>query len=145
MKELTITKSLRMTLSAILIATFIGSGVVFAANPSRDKVRAVLSPTYKACFGPNAPLDADSYGCLDAEYHRLDALLTQEYKSALARQPNDAARKSVEQDERLWWHTRFRACDKDASEFNGSTATVIHESCEIDALAQRILKLRATK
>lgn len=107
-----------------------------------DAAQAVLSSAFRKCFGPDAPLNAESYDCLDTEYHRLDALLTSEYKAALARQPDDAARARLTAAERNWWRTRFAHCKDDVGDMQGSTATVINESCEIDTLAERIVALR---
>jgi len=103
----------------------------------------VLSPAFRACFlDKDAPLNAESYPCLDREYHRLDALLTHEYRRALAKQPNDAAKRRLQQNERSWWRIRFRHCKDEVGDFRGSTATVINEFCEIEALAKRIVVLR---
>ena len=106
------------------------------------EARTVLSSTFLICFGPDAPLNAESYSCLDTEYHRLDALLTTEYKAALARQPTEPARNRLLADERNWWRTRFEHCRDDVGDLSGSTATVVNESCEIDTLAERIVRLR---
>lgn len=111
-------------------------------DSTAKEAAALLSPTFRACFGKDAPLDATSYGCLDREYHRLDALLTAEYRAALARQADDASRKRIEREEQKWLRTRFRHCREEVGDFRGATAAVINENCEIDTLAQRIVRLR---
>jgi uncharacterized protein YecT (DUF1311 family) len=108
----------------------------------KNEAKAILSPAFRACFGADAPLNAESYDCLDREYHRLEALLTRDYRAALARLPDDAARRRLEANERSWWRTRFRHCRDDVGDLRGATARVINESCEIDTLAERIVRLR---
>ena len=138
--------SLRLIFTAFLVNAALVSALHAEKSASiqqpEEGSKSILSPAYRACFGADSPLDAESYGCLDTEYHRLQTIFTQEYRSTLSRQANDPARNSLRQDESRWWRIRFRSCDKDAAEFSGSTATVIHESCEINALAQRIFTLR---
>jgi uncharacterized protein YecT (DUF1311 family) len=103
----------------------------------------LLSPEYRACmFSDDSPLDASRYDCLDDEYRRLDALLTQEYRAALARQPNDSARRGLERSERQWWRTRFDECEDAVADLGGATAAVIREACAIDVLARRVVSLR---
>jgi uncharacterized protein YecT (DUF1311 family) len=113
-----------------------------SAGRAPDEAAAVLSPEFHRCFGKDAPLDGDSYPCLDREYHRLDALLTAEYRAALMRQPDAAARQRLQRDERQWWRIRFRHCRDDVGDLSGSTAAVVNEYCEIDTLARRIVRLR---
>jgi len=108
-----------------------------------QEARDLLSAEYRAClFSEDSPLDASRYPCLDNEYRRLDAMLTHEYRAALARQPDEAGRQRIERLERQWWRTRFAACDDAAADLGGSTAAVIHEACEIHVLAERILWLQ---
>lgn len=109
---------------------------------SRQRAKDVLSADFQTCFGPDAPLNAESYACLDREYRRLDALLTDEYRAALSRQPDDHARARLTQDERKWWGMRFKHCREEVGDLRGSTAAVINQNCEIDALADRITALR---
>jgi uncharacterized protein YecT (DUF1311 family) len=106
------------------------------------EAESVLSPEFRRCFGKDAPLNAESYACLDREYHRLDRLLTSEYSAALARLPNEAARQRLQHDERTWRRTRFRHCKDEVGDLRGSTAAVVNENCEIYALAGRIVRLR---
>ena len=87
-------------------------------------------------------MNAESYDCLDREYRRLDALLTKEYRAALARQLDAAARTRLTRDEQKWWRTRFKHCRDEVGDLRGSTAAVINQNCEIDALARRIVRLR---
>lgn len=126
----------------IFALIFNGSAVAQNAGVAAEEAHAVLSPTFRACFGKDAPLDAESYGCLDREYRRLNDLLTKEYRTALARQVGDTSRKRLQWDERTWWRTRFDHCRDEVGDLNGSTATVVNESCEIDTLAKRIVRLR---
>lgn len=128
--------------SVFVAALFACAATAQARNVTAREAEAVLSPTFHACFGADAPLNAESYSCLDREYHRLDALLTSEYRSALARLPDKAARGRLRQDERSWWRTRFRPCRNEVGDLRGSTAAVVNESCEIDTLARRIVWLR---
>ena len=107
------------------------------------EIEAILSSEFRTCFGPNAPLDAESYDCLDREYRRLDAVLTKEYRAALKRQPNEAAQQRLERDERRWWRSRFHHCKDEVGDLSGSTATVVNQNCEIEALAKRIMVLRS--
>lgn len=107
-----------------------------------EDAAAVLSVDFRACFGTDSPLNAKSYDCLDREYRRLDALLTKEYRAALARQPDEVTRNHLTKNERRWWRTRFDHCADEVGGLRGSTATVINEECEIDALAKRIAELR---
>jgi|SRR5207253_6218625 len=102
-------RSHSLLLITLLIVT---SGTVAAKGaPVTDKeTAAVLSPAFGECFGKDAPLNAESYGCLDREYHRLDALLTNEYRDALARQRTAVSRSRLQSDERKWWRTRFHHC-----------------------------------
>jgi uncharacterized protein YecT (DUF1311 family) len=126
----------------IVALTFSGVAPAQKVSVSAKEADAVLSPTFRMCFGKDAPLNAESYDCLDREYHRLDGLLTKEYRAALARQPDGASRKSLQLDEQKWWQTRFRHCRDEVGDLGGSTATVVNGSCEIDTLAQRIVRLR---
>ncbi len=91
------------------------------------EAKAVLSPAFRTCFGPDAPLDAESYDCVDTEYRRLDALLTMEYRAALARQQSELTRNRLLSDERNWWRTRFDYCRGEVGDLRGSTATVVNE------------------
>lgn len=118
------------------------NGTVAAALVKPDEAASVLSSNFRKCFAPAAPLNTESYDCLDQEYRRLDGLLTLEYRAALARQPNEAAKQRLQRDERKWWRARFRHCADEVGDLRGSTARVVNESCEIDALAERIVRLR---
>jgi uncharacterized protein YecT (DUF1311 family) len=100
-------RSLVVTFAMLVIGTT--ADARDSKTPAREAT-GVLSSEFRQCFGPDAPLDAESYGCLDREYRRLDALLTNEYRAALARQPKDAAREKLIRDERRWWRIRFRHC-----------------------------------
>jgi uncharacterized protein YecT (DUF1311 family) len=126
----------------ILTLAFNGLAVAQDSGGTAQEAHAVLSPTFRACFGKDAPLNAASYGCLDREYRRLNDLLTKEYRAALARQVDDASRDRLTRDERMWWRIRFNHCRDEVGDLNGSTARVVNESCEIDTLAERIVKLR---
>lgn len=119
----------------------LASGVPAETRKSADP-SSVLSSSYRTCFGPDAPLSAESYGCLDEEYHRLEGVLAFEFRTALSRQTNEAARQHLQRDERRWWRLRFRHCAAEVSDLRGATARVVNESCEIDALAARIITLR---
>ena len=132
----------RPVLTIVLLLTFNGEATARCANAAAKEADAVLSQTFRVCFGKDAPLNAESYGCLDREYHRLDALLTKEYRAALARQPDETARMRLKRDQHNWWRIRFRHCRDEVGDLRGSTARVVNESCEIDALAQRIVRLR---
>ena len=110
--------------------------------PERGEAANVLSSEFQTCFGKDAPLNAESYDCLDREYHRLDAVLKREYRAALARQRDETARQRLQKDERSWWRRRFRHCPDEVGDLGGSTATVLNENCEIHALAARIVSLR---
>lgn len=112
------------------------------AQATSREAKEVLSADFRNCFGPNAPLDAESYDCLDREFRRLGSVLTKEYRAALALQPNNAARTRLVQDERKWWRIRFKHCRDDVGDLRGSTAAVINQNCEIEALARRIVGLR---
>jgi uncharacterized protein YecT (DUF1311 family) len=114
----------------------------FNSLPARESADSLLSSEFRRCFGKDAPLNAESYGCFDREYHRLDRVLAAEYRAALARQPDAAARQRLQRNQRAWLGKRFRHCKDDVGDFRGSTATVINENCEIDALAARIAWLR---
>src|SRR5437660_1338676 len=47
---------------AILLAlTINGAAVAQRGNLGAKEADAILSPTFQACFGPNAPLNAESY------------------------------------------------------------------------------------
>jgi uncharacterized protein YecT (DUF1311 family) len=133
--------------AALAAAAFLATWPPAAAQ-SEKSARAqeaidLQSPEYRACmFADDSPLDASRYDCLDREFHRLDTLLTQEYRAALARQPDDGARLRLEGLERKWWRTRFDECKGAAGDLRGSTAAVIVEMCEIDVLADRIVWLR---
>ena len=129
-------------LPMILLIAISGLAAAQDGKVTTKEADSVLSPTFRACFGKDAPLNAESYGCLDREYRRLDALLSKEYRAALARQPDEAAMRRLQRDERNWWRTRFRHCKDEVGDFRGSTATVINENCENDALAQRIVWLQ---
>jgi uncharacterized protein YecT (DUF1311 family) len=133
----------RIVLFWVLALTCIEAVTVgeVTAAPQTEADR-LLSPEFRKCFGKDAPLNAESYDCLDREYHRVDALLTNEYRAALARQPNDAARRRLQQGERNWWRVRFRHCRDEVGDMGGSTAAVLNENCEIETLAQRIVSLR---
>jgi uncharacterized protein YecT (DUF1311 family) len=133
---------IRPILTIVLLLAFNGAATAQGAKAAAKEADAVLSPTFRACFGKDAPLNAESYGCLDREYHRLDALLTKEYRAALGRQPDETARMRLKRNEQNWWRTRFRHCRDEVGDLRGSTARVVNESCEIDALAQRIVRLR---
>ena len=132
----------RPVLTIVLLLIFNGEATAQSANAGAKEADAVLSRTFRVCFGKDAPLNAESYGCLDREYHRLDALLTTEYRAALARQPDDTARMRLKRDQHSWWRIRFRHCRDEVGDLSGSTARVVNESCEIVALAQRIVRLR---
>src|SRR4051794_23706770 len=132
----------RPLLLITLLIAMSGTGAAKHAPVTDKEAAAVLSPAFDECFGKDAPLNAESYGCLDREYHRLDALLTKEYRAALARQPTAVARSRLQSDERSWWRTRFRHCRDEVGDLSGSTATVVNEFCEIYALARRIVRLR---
>jgi uncharacterized protein YecT (DUF1311 family) len=115
--------------------------------PARDAAEtgaeSVLSPAFRTCFlDKDAPLNAESYDCLDREYHRLDRLLMSEYGAALARQPNEASKRRLQQDQRSWLRARFRHCKDEVGDLRGATAVVVNENCEINALAERIVRLR---
>ena len=125
-----------------MILLMASSGAAKADPSKSNEAASVLSSTFRACFGPDAPLNAESYDCLDQEYRRLDGVLTFEYRAALARQPNEAARQQLQRDERKWWRTRFQHCADEVGDLGGSTARVVNENCEIDALAERIVALR---
>lgn len=129
----------------ILLAIPAAVAIPAAARETKataQEIAAVLSADFRTCFGKDAPLNAESYDCLDREYRRLDALLTAEYRAALARQPGDVARQRLIQDERKWWRGRFNHCRDEVADLRGSTAAVINQNCEIDALAHRIVELR---
>ena len=135
-------------LSFLAMHLLLAGGGGIAALPAQGVILEeaavdVLSPTFRACFlDKDAPLNAEAYPCLDQEYHRLDAVLTQEYRAALARLADNAGRQRLQQNERLWWRKRFRHCKDEVGDLRGSTATVINENCEIDAVARRIAWLR---
>ena len=93
----------RLFLTIALLLAFNGAATAQGSKAAAKEADAVLSPTFHACFGKEAPLNAGSYGCLDREYHRLDALLTKEYRAALARQPDEPARMRLRKDEQNWW------------------------------------------
>lgn len=141
-------RALIWTLVVLLAMACGPSSAVWAAPSGQDAVEtskeaeAVKSSKYKKCFGPGAPLDSESFDCLDAEYHRLDAILIKEYPATLARLPNDAEKQRLEQSERNWRRTRFRHCKDEVGDVRGSTGAVVNEDCEIDALAQHIVWLR---
>jgi uncharacterized protein YecT (DUF1311 family) len=132
----------RHFLALVLLATISAAAASQATDSSTDEASRVLSADFRKCFGKDAPLNAESYDCLDREYRRLDALLIKEYRSALDRQSNDTGRRKLTQDERRWWRIRFRHCRDEVGDFRGSTAAVINQNCEIEALAQRIVELR---
>jgi uncharacterized protein YecT (DUF1311 family) len=132
-----------MRVVVTIAALALGSAGLGQRVKAPDESDKVLSPAFRACFlEKNAPLSAESYPCLDREYRRLDAVLTREYRRAFAGQRNDTARRRLEQNERSWWRSRFRHCKDEVGDFRGSTATVINEFCEIEALAKRIVVLR---
>jgi len=132
-----------MSLGSIFLAAIGSTAFSQDVSVSEKEANAVLSPAFRACFlDKDAPLNAESYPCLDREYHRLDAVLTNEYRAALARQHDDLARRRLQSSERRWWRTRFKHCKDDVRDFRGSTATVINEFCEIEALAKRIVQLK---
>ena len=129
-----------IVLASLSLAAFAASAKDTEENAR--EVAGVLSAEYRSCFGQGAPLNAEAYDCLDREYRRLEALLTAEYRAALARQPDESARARLTLDERRWWRSRFRHCEDETGDLQGSTAAVIHQHCEIDALADRIVELR---
>lgn len=125
-----------------------GSGAIAASSRQtsvilEEAAADVLSPAFRACFlKGEARLNAATFPCLDREYQRLDAILAREYRAALARQPDDPGRTRLEKSERIWWRMRFGHCKDEVGDLKGSTAAVINESCEIDALAKRVAWLR---
>lgn len=133
-----------LPLSAFFVTIFVTGAQAIAENRevSLDDLETVLSAEFRECFGPEAPLNAESYGCLDQEYKRLDALLSKDYRSALARQRDDAARRRLQNDQRRWWGSRFRHCKDEVGDLRGSTAAVVNELCEINAVAKRVIVLR---
>ena len=132
----------RPLLVVILLLAFNDAAAAQKAQGTAKEAAAILSPRFRQCFGKDAPLNAASYDCLDREYHRLDAVLTTVYRAALTRQAAESSRKRLQRDEQNWWRTRFRHCRDDVGDLSGSTAAVVNELCEIDTLAQRIVRLR---
>lgn len=130
-------------LISLLIMLLNGEASAESAQVRSKEVDAVLSAPFHRCFlVKEAPLNGESYDCLDREYHRLDAVLTREYRAALARQPNRDTRAQLQRDERKWWRTRFDHCRDEVGDLGGSTGAVVNEFCEIMTLARRIVTLR---
>src|SRR4051812_13867532 len=99
---------------SILFGPF-GAATATVVPTEADKV---LSPEFRRCFGKDAPLNAESYPCLDREYRRLETVLTREYSEALARQSDETARHRLKQQERVWWRKRFRHCKDDVGDLS---------------------------
>jgi uncharacterized protein YecT (DUF1311 family) len=122
---------------AFSIAMMALAGSAAAAQPApprsvilEEAAADLLSRQFRACFiERDAPLNAESYACLDREYHRLEAVLTREYRAALARQPDDVGREHLQKNERAWWRTLFKHCKDEIGDMRGSTATVMNENC----------------
>lgn len=130
----------RLAAAALILG---GMASALAAKPSTPEIEAVYSPQFRSCIDKSGGVTLYMRNCSAAESDRLDKTLNRDYRAALARLPNTAARERLRQSQRRWLRTRYDHCAAEAEPEQGGTLwLIIMDSCGLQAVAERIVWLR---
>jgi uncharacterized protein YecT (DUF1311 family) len=135
---------LHAVLISALSSPFDATGPTYARfRPNEAQLRSIAEPAYAGCIDRSGGVTANMRDCNAQEFKRLDALLNQEYRSALARLPSARSRLRLRKTQRAWLGTRWRECDRRVDEEGGTLAMLVGDACALAELSGRVLWLRA--
>lgn len=104
-------------------------GLVQAEEPK-------YTPAYTACQEKSGGADAAMLDCVKAEYQTQDKKLNDAYRSLMANLPGKD-KSALKASQRDWIRSRNSTCDFHNRMADGSMATLVQQSCYLDAVIQR--------
>lgn len=119
----------------MIVRSIAAAVAVLAFGPAQAE-EPKYTPAYTVCQDKSGGVDSAMLDCVKAEYQVQDKKLNDAYRSLMAALPSKDG-SALKASQRDWIRSRKSTCDFHNRVADGSMATLVQQSCYLDAVAQR--------